>query len=343
MPSMLSRLRARFLFVLGLSLGACIAAEAQGIVAVHGLQPGDCVQFNNFDGWHTGTITKPEYGGGYQVSYQSAQMSTPTLIVIGANSRDIHRCTASTPPAAQSSPARTSTVPNRPTNTLAPPPPGTPAPTASAPHVWKVGDCVQFSYGGHYETATIAAPEYAGGYQLNWGKLKPTAPANDLRACPAGTANIQAGAMRQAGSGTGAPFGTRPPATCNRKVSINSSSVRQLVACDSEFVRGDNIHLITDLSVQLGSPRAYNAMQDSSAPGIDPHQPVYDIKGSYTLYQCTAVSPSQTPYAQTHNCTKYPATAGGYGRCYTDTFGDKHCLMTGGGPTQLIDQPPPAN
>lgn len=69
---------------------------------------------------------------------------------------------------------------------------------------------------------------------------------------------------------------------------------------------------------------------------------MYDIRGSHTRYQCALVSEGLTDFAKTHNCFKYPAVPGGYGRCYTDTFGDHHCEMTGGGPTQFKDQMPPS-
>ncbi len=220
-----------------------------------------------------------------------------------------------------------------------------------AVHGLKKGDCVQFSYGGGWETATISGPEQAGGYPVDWGAIKTTVPANsrDLRACPAG-ANAAADVETKAaskrlptGNGIGAQYGTRDPATCtNRKTVPASAAVAMTyVKCDTEGVFAGRLYLTTDLKVQVGSSRPFNFNQDSMATGIDARQPVYDIRGSYTQYQCDLLSERQTDFAKTHNCMKYPAAAGGYGRCFKDTFGDWHCQMTGGGPTQVKDQLPP--
>ena len=194
----------------------------------------------------------------------------------------------------------------------------------------------------------------AGAYQVNWGSIVVPASGDPkyIRACPGGTAAAGTDAATKdrlarlpKGNGIGAQYGTRNPATCgNRKVAITAVTAKMLLACDSEGLLGDKLDLITDIALQVGSPRAFNYSQDSSATGIDARQPVYDIRGSYSRYQCMLLSEEPNDFAKTHNCFKYPATAGGYGRCYTDTFGDKHCEMTGGGPTQLKDQmPPPAN
>jgi len=122
---------------------------------------------------------------------------------------------------------------------------------------------------------------------------------------------------------------------------ITPATAKALVACQAEGIFGDTLYLTSDITVQVGAPRSYDPTQDYGVTGIDLTKPVYDIRGSYTRYQCTLLSEEPNDFAKTHNCLKYPATTGGYGRCYTDTFGDKKCIMTGGGPTQLKKQPPP--
>lgn len=113
-------------------------------------------------------------------------------------------------------------------------------------HGLKKGDCVQFSYGGGWETATITGPERAGGYPVDWGTIKTTVVANsrDLRACPVGTndavdAETKAALKRlPTGNGIGAQYGTRDPATCaNRKTVPASAAVAMTyVKCDTEGV-----------------------------------------------------------------------------------------------------------
>jgi hypothetical protein len=320
---------------------------AQAIVAVHGLKVGDCVQFSNFNGMQIGTITQAEYAGGYQVNWNGMTMSVP------ANSRDIRACpkTAAIPQA----PVIAAAPAGMQTNVAAPPAERTGAASLPAHTVgFKVGDCIQFSYANGWETGTIAKPEEAGAYQVNWGSIvvPASADAKYIRACPAGTAVAGTDTATKAalaklpkGNGLGAQYGTRDPATCaNRKVAITAETAKKLVACNSEGLLGDTLYLITDAVVQVGSPRAFNYNQDAAATEIDARQPVYDIRGSYTRYECVLLSEQPNDFAKTHNCLKYPDAAGGYGRCYTDTFGDKRCEMTGGGPTQLKNQmPPPVN
>ena len=322
-------------------------SSAQAIVAVHGLKVGDCVRFSNWNGMQTGMIAQTEYAGGYQVKWNGG------TIPVGANSRDIQLCPAGTPAPGTATVSATGSVPAK----TPPAPivqPASAATVAAQGGGFKVGDCVQFSYANGWETATIAKPLVAGAYQVNWGSIVVPASGDPkyIRACPGGTAAAGTDAATKArlaslpkGNGIGAQYGTRNPATCgNRKVAITAATAKMLLACDSEGLLGDKLDLITDIALQVGSPRAFNYSQDSSATGIDARQPVYDIRGSYSRYQCAMLSEEPNDFAKTHNCFKYPATAGGYGRCYTDTFGDKHCEMTGGGPTQLKDQiPPPAN
>jgi len=222
-------------------------------------------------------------------------------------------------------------------------------------HALQVGDCVQLDYLGEWATGLIAGPESAGAYPVYIGATGSAAITDPkhIRPCPAGTVALGADPETKAalarlpkGDGLGAQYGTRDPAACtNRKLAITAETAKKLLACDSEGeLSRDQLYLITDEVVQVGSPRSFNYRQDSIATAIDVKQPVYDIRGSYTQYQCSRLSSEPNDYAKTHNCNKYPAAAGGSGRCYTDTFGDKHCQMTGGGPTQLKEQmPPPAN
>lgn len=313
--------------------GAVLALVPSSGMAASGLKVGQCVRFSNWNGVQQGTIAQPEYAGGYQVSWNGMTIPEPA--------GDVQPCPNAAPapkpaPVAAIGPAK------------APAPVVAPTPAGG----FKVGACVQFSYANGWVTGTIAKPEVAGAYQVNWGAIVVPASADPhyIRACPAGSvaegtdpATQAALARLPKGNGLGALYGTRNPATCpNRKVAINVTTARMLLACHSEGLFGDTLYLIADLTVQVGSPRAYNFNQDSAATGIDARQPVYDIRGSYTRYQCAPLSAEPNDFAKTHNCFKYPATPGGYGRCYTDTFGDKQCEMSGGGPVQLKNQMPPA-
>ncbi len=80
---------------------------------------------------------------------------------------------------------------------------------------------------------------------------------------------------------------------------------------------------------------------DAGASAIDTSAPVYDIRGSYTQYQCLAQSTMANAFANSHNCNKYVKTAA-LGSCFRDTFRDWHCSMTArAGSGQIPNQLPP--
>lgn len=219
---------------------------------------------------------------------------------------------------------------------------------------FKVGDWAQIWMGGDYWfTVTIATPLNAGSYYVNKGELvlpvnadphyirhyQPTA--EELR-----VANETAAAKNaQPKTGVyGAKYGTREPATCaNRKSPINAATARQYFFCDYEGVKSrDYIYLASDVAIQVGSPRAFIYNSDSLAAAIDTKAPVYDIRGSYTSYQCGVQSTMLNAFANTHNCNKDVYTTA-LGICWKDTFGDWHCSMAGKtGPGRVAAQLPPA-
>jgi hypothetical protein len=218
---------------------------------------------------------------------------------------------------------------------------------------FKVGDFAQIMTGAQWETVTIATPLNAGSYYVNKGKLalpvnadphylrhyQPTAEEQRV-------ANETALAMqnRPKGNTTGAKFGTREPAACaNRKGPINATTAKQYFSCDSEGVFSrDYLYLVSDVVVQVGASRPFNMSLDAGAAAIDTRASVYDIRGSYTQYQCGVQSTMVNTFGNTHNCNKYIYTAA-QGACWKDTFGDWHCTMAGkAGSGQIQDQMPPA-
>jgi hypothetical protein len=218
---------------------------------------------------------------------------------------------------------------------------------------FKVGDWAQMSMGGKWFTVTIAGPLNAGAYPVNQGKLVLYALANaqSLRhyqptAEELGVANetAQATQNRPKGDTVGAKFGTREPSTCaNRKGPINVANARQYFHCDNEgvFTR-DHLYLVTDVVIQVGSARPFNMALDAGGSAIDTGAQVYDIRGSYTQYQCAAQSLAVNAFANSHNCNKYVNTAA-QGSCFRDTFGDWHCSMAPkAGSGQVQNQLPPA-
>jgi hypothetical protein len=146
-------------------------------------------------------------------------------------------------------------------------------------------------------------------------------------------------ARQPKGNTVGAKYGTREPRACgSRKAPTHGApsaeQAKQYVTCELE--RGDGerpLLLVTNVKVQVApvSHPANGVVQVIAAATLDPRQPIWDIRGSFTSYQCTALASliSQNDFARTHNCwVAEQPSATGY--CWKDTFADWHCGMISG-------------
>jgi hypothetical protein len=135
--------------------------------------------------------------------------------------------------------------------------------------------------------------------------------------------------------GVGKQYGSRDPQTCSMKKAPaagapTADQAKTYVTCYAEHISFGNLFLVSDVMVQVGKGRPFNKTTDSMA-GIDPAQPVFDIRGSFTGYQCEPLGKmvGTTMYgpAAGKNCTAHDEPKA-EGICYKDTFGDWHCLMS---------------
>jgi hypothetical protein len=140
------------------------------------------------------------------------------------------------------------------------------------------------------------------------------------------------------GNSVGAAYGTRDPRTCANRTAPahgapSAEQAKQYVICELEQGDGKNpLSLITDVKVQVASvSHAPNQLvKEITAARMDPREPVWDIRGSFTIYRCFSLGTvAPNDFARTHNCwvSEQPAATG---YCYKDTFGDWHCGMLGG-------------
>ncbi len=221
---------------------------------------------------------------------------------------------------------------------------------------FKVGDAVEVQYAGQWTTGIVTKELTSGTYVVNHG--------NQVMYINAGPANIRrhqltpaeeaearqsaaALARRPTGSGIGAQYGAREPTTCaSRTAPPTAANVRQYVLCGMEGVdAGQNLLLVTNLTVQVGRARAFLYQQDARWNKIDVRAPVIDIRGGYKLYQCGRPNLGGGAFAATHNCTTYDQPVA-TGTCYQDTFGDWHCALVGNrlaSSSQVRDQMPPTS
>ena len=148
-------------------------------------------------------------------------------------------------------------------------------------------------------------------------------------------------------TGSGARFGTRDPRTC---ASFNANSptpaqLKQYFICEMEHVTksssfGDSISLVTAVNLQFSKSRPFNAMTDAW-PSIDVGQPLYDVRGSYTWWNCFLPGDPKiaTVPHQGKNCFKAVGETT-KGMCFRDTFGDWHCKVCCTPTTTKYEAPP---
>lgn len=130
--------------------------------------------------------------------------------------------------------------------------------------------------------------------------------------------------------GVGAKFGARDPRPCtpqkNTGKAPSAEQLKQAFVCDEEKVTksiasGEQLNLLTDLAIEIGSGRPFN-MRTDSWPDVDPSKTVYPIRGGYTWWRCGVVGTIGNPPGK--NCTKMEEPHA-TGICYTSSFGEWHC------------------
>jgi hypothetical protein len=213
------------------------------------------------------------------------------------------------------------------------------APLAAQTAPFKIGDSVEVMYAGKWVPGVVTKGLDSGTYVVNNGNfvmyinegpdnIRPHQMTSSEKT--RSDQSAQAFAHRPTGNGIGAQYGAREPVTCkSRKAPPTATTVKQYVYCGMEGMDADsNLVLVTNVSVQMASPRAYLFERDSGKYQIDQHAPVIDIRGGYKIYQCGKPNPVAGAFTATHNCVSYDQPAAS-GTCYRDTFGDWNCSLVG--------------
>jgi len=159
--------------------------------------------------------------------------------------------------------------------------------------------------------------------------IRPRKPTEDeVRIAAETTAAL---ALPRPGRGSGSRYGTREPKTCvSRKEpsgsALSPAQARQYFTCDAEVEGVTGLVLVTNVRIEVAPGRGFNYNTDSGHTGIDPKQIVYDIRGSFTHYDCRQSPAGESAFARTHNCSAFDEPAA-QGLCFKNTFGDWHCSM----------------
>jgi hypothetical protein len=204
---------------------------------------------------------------------------------------------------------------------------------------FRSGDYVEVLDGKTWQACVVS-----GDYRPESGDYPVSCGSRDLQ-IPSGTAHIRArkpfaeeirmagettaavARLPRPGHGLGSRYGTREPRTCaSRKEPVTPELARQYFICDAEVEGVTGLVLVANVRIEVAPGRSFNYNTDSGHKGIDPKQTVYDVRGSFTHYDCRQASTGDNAFSRTHNCSAFDEPSA-QGLCFKDTFGDWHCLM----------------
>jgi hypothetical protein len=201
------------------------------------------------------------------------------------------------------------------------------------------------SYGLHCGTVDLKAQADSKDLRLHIAPVGLALQTVDLKAGQAGDTRDEAVVGMPQGSTVGSRYGTREPRTCdNRKTpTVSEADAKDLFICDAEHEFAGSLYLVSDVSLQVATPRPFNPTADAAKAGIDPKTPVLDIHASYNNYQCNQLPSSAQDYPGIRNCSEFKMNDAA-GSCYKNTAGEWHCLMYDfhpGAPATAVNVAPP--
>jgi hypothetical protein len=147
-----------------------------------------------------------------------------------------------------------------------------------------------------------------------------------------------AGAANISGPPTmNAEYGVRNPRTCAKVTSPpDVETAKALVQCNAERLADSALWVVTDLQVQMGSPRAMT-INDTDINDLDATSKIYPLKGQGTNWSCGLVS----QWGVGTNCQKFLPSPDHPGRCWHTLFGEWKCSMGVGSSNWVTKQPGP--
>src|SRR5581483_859404 len=116
-----------------------------------------------------------------------------------------------------------------------------------------------------------------------------------------------------------AKYAARLPRVCSTVTTPPSvSQATTLVQCDAEGLNSttNSIILVTDVSVQMGTPRDFMPGADNYLRDIDTRAKVYPLRGQSTRWDCGEANAANAGT----NCMTWPAAPSGRGQCWYTLF-----------------------
>jgi hypothetical protein len=128
-------------------------------------------------------------------------------------------------------------------------------------------------------------------------------------------------------------YQARLPRVCSKMTTApNASQAAALAQCNAEGLEGitHSVILVTDMSVEMGSPRAFMPGANNYLQDIDPEAKVYPLRGQATRWSCGEANAGNAG----QNCMTWPAVANAsQGSCWYTLFKEWKCTFGAGGPT----------
>jgi hypothetical protein len=100
-----------------------------------------------------------------------------------------------------------------------------------------------------------------------------------------------------------------------------------LIQCSMDGLSPSGLQLTQDVKIEKGTPRKFVYNTDAGLAGIDVNAMVIPLRGSYTGYFCSKVSPQFAPAGK--SCQVSPVDSV-EGMCWKTSFGDYSCKMLQG-------------
>jgi len=198
------------------------------------------------------------------------------------------------------------------------------------------GEAVDFYTFGKWVPCIVASPLVGGSYSVKCGSidLRAKPDARELRRHIVAPANMassfgveSAPAPAALDDSVGARYGTRDPRHCNRRPDhFSSAEAKDVFICDSEREFNGNLYLVSEVSLEVSTARAFNPSVDARKAGIDRNQPIIDIRASYNRFECSQLPASHMDNPNVRNCNEFH-TSGASGACFRNTAGEWHCMI----------------
>ncbi|MCX6602416.1 MAG: hypothetical protein NTV52_02345 [Acidobacteria bacterium] len=143
---------------------------------------------------------------------------------------------------------------------------------------------------------------------------------------------------------SGAKYGARDPQKCGStkepaKGVLSADLAKRYFACHVEREFSGNLYLVDNVTLEVGKGTSFKELPGGSRPfEADPDGLVYQVRGSFLRYSCSAESDFMRNKGKNCDVEKEEKATG---TCFRNGFGDWICNVIQHGAERVTGQPPP--